>query len=349
MIITFEKFIQAILALLGLFVLAGCRSPSPGDRYDELYVKQHSAPSGSDLPAGGTLLVHPTNPAVIYYYTVRRLMDQMPQNAGRKEPGLYISTDKGRDWCLLGDRGTDYLKLYIHPKSGVLFAIMENPYLFTKPDGSIITRHDKTLATSTDGGEWNDINPAGVIFNPFGIVPDPDHPSRICVLAQSAGQIRVYQALTNDYSEWKGYSDLEWAKAHPTWNWERLWFQLETDAPITYDSDTAWRDQLAHRCNEVISQGSGHHDTYLKLAKVGNKESVPLLIKALRREVPPFDHEGRQAVVCTTEHCVEALRSITGEDYGFSADQWEIWWKNTGSKLPDSHFQPRLVNYEDHP
>jgi hypothetical protein len=76
---------------------------------------------------------------------------------------------------------------------------------------------------------------------------------------------------------------------------------------------------------------------------MGNAKSVPLLIQALKWQKPV---EG-EIYICTTAHCVDALRSLTGEDFDFSPSAWAEWWEETGSKLPDDHFHPRKLKKEE--
>lgn len=97
-------------------------------------------------------------------------------------------------------------------------------------------------------------------------------------------------------------------------------------------------------CHRALTREDGnHHDAFIYLAQVGNKSSVPLLIRALRWH-PPFEHEGRQLIECTTAHCRDALNSLTGEKFGTSAERWKQWWDETGSKLADEHFRPRAAS-----
>ena len=94
-------------------------------------------------------------------------------------------------------------------------------------------------------------------------------------------------------------------------------------------------------CHRIISHRIGApHDAFLHLRHIGNKDSIPLLIRALKWQKSP---EG-DMIVCTTGHCVDALRSLTGEDYGTDYRKWHEWWKTTGKALPPIHFHERAVN-----
>ncbi len=95
-------------------------------------------------------------------------------------------------------------------------------------------------------------------------------------------------------------------------------------------------------CHKVIGfQWGNKHDAFLYLGLEGNAESVPLLIKALRRQ---SDADGGPAA-CTTFHCATALCSLTGEQFGSRWQDWAQWWDSIGSNLPPEQFYPRMKNY----
>lgn len=103
--------------------------------------------------------------------------------------------------------------------------------------------------------------------------------------------------------------------------------------------DNASEDEIRDLCHKAISTRFGfHHDAFLALSEIGNAESVPLLIRALKWQ----DFPGENGVmICTTDHCLMALNNLTGHDAGSSYQEWNIWWKETGSKLPKEEFYPR--------
>jgi hypothetical protein len=105
--------------------------------------------------------------------------------------------------------------------------------------------------------------------------------------------------------------------------------------------DTATTDEQRLLCQRVISHRIGApHDAFLHLREIGNRDSVPLLIRALRWQRPPKDG----AMVCTTAHCIDALRSLTGEDFGADYLKWEQWWSKTGKGLSVTNFHERAAN-----
>jgi hypothetical protein len=104
---------------------------------------------------------------------------------------------------------------------------------------------------------------------------------------------------------------------------------------------TATTNDQRRLCHRLISHRIGaHHDAFLQLQDIGNKDSVPLLIRALKWQAPPVG----DGVVCTTGHCVGALRSLTGEDYGTDYRKWDEWWRSAGIGLPPAHFHERAAN-----
>lgn len=67
-----------------------------------------------------------------------------------------------------------------------------------------------------------------------------------------------------------------------------------------------------------------HHDAFLFLERVGTLDSVPYLLKALKAQ--PLDDS--ETWSCSREHCVDALRAISGRDLGREYGPWEKWWQD---------------------
>jgi hypothetical protein len=98
-----------------------------------------------------------------------------------------------------------------------------------------------------------------------------------------------------------------------------------------------------YTAHQVIRFPMGnHHDAFLLLEKVGDKESVPLLMNALKWQDLPEDED--DLLVCTTTHCLEALQSLTDHDAGDDHRAWKKWWAETGSELPPAHFHHRQIS-----
>ncbi len=123
-----------------------------------------------------------------------------------------------------------------------------------------------------------------------------------------------------------------------------MWFYVVIWEPNRrlYQDEEWWTNastnEIRSLCHHIISHRPGSpHDAFLHLRHIGNAESVPLLVQALKWQKP----DENELHVCTVAHCVDALRSLTGEDFGFSSRAWELWWDETGSKLPSDHFYPR--------
>jgi len=83
-----------------------------------------------------------------------------------------------------------------------------------------------------------------------------------------------------------------------------------------------------------------HHDAFVVLGKIGNADSVPLLVRALKWQ----DEVQNGFAVCTTAHCLWALRSLTGEYPGDSYEDWDKWWRAAGVEMSRTNFYPRAAN-----
>jgi hypothetical protein len=63
------------------------------------------------------------------------------------------------------------------------------------------------------------------------------------------------------------------------------------------------------------------HDPCVHLIEIGDATSVPHLIGALKY----FPDREEKEIVCTWDHCVEALEKITGDHPGVSYSAWRRW------------------------
>jgi len=80
------------------------------------------------------------------------------------------------------------------------------------------------------------------------------------------------------------------------------------------------------------------HSAFIELSQIGSKESVPLLIACLDH-IPENPKKGIQ---CTWIHLYDALKAQTGEDFGFSKEDWINWWNEKGRNLPESYFNTEI-------
>lgn len=71
------------------------------------------------------------------------------------------------------------------------------------------------------------------------------------------------------------------------------------------------------------------HDALAALCDVADESSVPVLIRALRK-VPGPDSDG--AMVCTTDHCFQALRKASGRYFENNIETWEQWFRDYKSR-----------------
>ena len=73
------------------------------------------------------------------------------------------------------------------------------------------------------------------------------------------------------------------------------------------------------------------HDEYVRIIKYGygNIEDVPKLIRGLEYH---GDVTPGEPVVCSRDHCLEALELITGAKPGLNASDWKKWWEDHQKK-----------------
>lgn len=166
-----------------------------------------------DLPTGGEFVANPKKKSEIYYFTNASRMWTDKSNA-QKHSGLYRSADEGQTWNLVCDF-FEFKELFINPRTGKLFAIIEDKWLAEHNEYLVPHRADKAIA-STDGKRWTDImgkqKHVAMLSNIF---QDPDHPDRVC-LEYSLIRGIVLQAKDDNYSDWDSMVISEWEKKHPT-------------------------------------------------------------------------------------------------------------------------------------
>jgi len=200
---------RGLLAAALLTVFLGCteddRLPAKFDPGQSLYDRVHAE---ADLPTGGKCVDHPKKPGVRYYFTNRLAMWGDKSNTGRHS-GLYMSEDGGATWklrCYI----FEFQKLFIHPETGTLYAIIYYEWLKDDEDGFLHQHCANKAVMSDDGRHWKDITGGyGYIADITGIIADPDHPRRVCLEA-CVGRGYVLQASDDSYSRWTWYREREW-------------------------------------------------------------------------------------------------------------------------------------------
>lgn len=187
-----------LVILLAVGATSAVTTPTSDRKEQSVYDVDHKK---ADLPGPGEVVANPKNKDVVYYITNRLRMWGDKANVG-KHPGLYVSKDGGKTWRLL-DRRFEFMKLFVHPDTGHLFAIIGYHWLATAPeDGTLQSYSANKIITSTDGRHWKDITGGrGHIADLNAIFKDPDNPGRVC-LCGCLLRPYVLQAKDEQYSDW---------------------------------------------------------------------------------------------------------------------------------------------------
>lgn len=81
---------------------------------------------------------------------------------------------------------------------------------------------------------------------------------------------------------------------------------------------TAAPEEQREVSHKILSCPFGnHHDAYLVLVKHGKEESIPYLLNRLKQ------FKDNDFMECTQDHCIEALKKITGKDLGRNYETWK--------------------------
>ena len=117
----------------------------------------------------------------------------------------------------------------------------------------------------------------------------------------------------------------------------------ETD----YQGDHVRREKIRKASQTLLwFWGGDHPSALIALQNVGNKDSIPCLIWALKCQNKRWQKEiaaGHTGLTCTSHMC--ALDGLTGmyDELGDDHKVWEKWWKETGRYLPFDEEKGQLV------
>ena len=91
--------------------------------------------------------------------------------------------------------------------------------------------------------------------------------------------------------------------------------------------------QKIEEYKKLLLAGEGNdHDWPSELAETGDVGCVPAMIAVLKRN--PIEADGR--MICTRDHCLQALRKLTGADLGDTDEVWIRWWAKNHKKLKNN-------------
>lgn len=122
-----------------------------------------------------------------------------PEDRG-KLAGLFFSRDGGETWHVLSQR-FDFVRLFVHPLTGRLFAIVDYRWLETGPDGFLGAHSAYKILVSDDGQRWKDITRGPGYALLATIEQDPEFPNRVKLTANG---IRPYILRYDDdaFTSW---------------------------------------------------------------------------------------------------------------------------------------------------
>lgn len=77
----------------------------------------------------------------------------------------------------------------------------------------------------------------------------------------------------------------------------------------------------------MILSGKYRHEDVAELLEIGNRTSIPMLLKALKDNPAFVRANGRMVLPLKTVYAVEALKKITGLSMGTTYKEWNDWWE----------------------
>ena len=143
-----------------------------------------------------------------------------------------------------------------------------------------------------------------------------------------------------------------------------IWFYLEMWVPhrtiynsrhFDLEQDYRARKKVRDASHKVLFLWIGnYHDALMTIFDVGDKDSIPYLIRALKRfnlkaqsqKAKPMDN-----FYIDYGHCVKCcrgtLKKFTGLDFGTDHTKWQDWWEQTGCHLTFDENKGQLVSQEE--
>ena len=128
-----------------------------------------------------------------------------------------------------------------------------------------------------------------------------------------------------------------------TWVYFGVCIPIKTIADPSYrdadfKNDHVACDKVRDACHKLLFHFAwlgGHHDAFIALIKVGNKDSIPYLIRSLKGLEKKYPNEKNSGfAICTYGHCEEALWQLTSMKVDWCSKVWMNWWQQTGRYLP---------------
>ena len=177
-------------------------------RSDKVWYK---LPTPSSMPSWGSFARKAAPSSLLVYYTG-------PGEVGlMKEPAaLYVSRDLGLSWERTSS-AYNFLNVFVQ-SADALYAVAyvqaatppgEQPMSYretaTDKDGKTVYPERRLLLSHDLGRTWSDISEGLPTQFENYVVPDPEHPGRVCVVTSRpmhAGPVCVYQA-TDEKFHWK--------------------------------------------------------------------------------------------------------------------------------------------------
>lgn len=159
---------------------------------------------------------HPLKPKVKFSIVNRFRMDDEMREFERY-PGLYRSIDNGDTWKLHCST-FEFVRLYIHPKTGRFYAIIRDEWI-EQGEGGILSRYiSNMIITSEDGKKWKNITRGNGRFSEiYDIFQDPDNPNRVCVKTNNVRSY-IWQSKDLEYTKWIVYKSWDWPE-------RRAWYE----------------------------------------------------------------------------------------------------------------------------
>ena len=127
------------------------------------------------------------------------------------------------------------------------------------------------------------------------------------------------------------------SEAQPASKWGEYRVVSTAEDGESNESISAAMAAITHVVPKKGEPSMSQHNAYLYFCKLGHREAIPALIRALS-EVKYTEESGKRWYDCTWLHLRSALQAQTGKFYGFDQAAWQKWWDSEGKDLPEHYF-----------
>ncbi len=116
--------------------------------------------------------------------------------------------------------------------------------------------------------------------------------------------------------------------------------RIRATGHVLFWTEAAQMSETRLEAYDALRRRVGLHSYTIDLIDAGDKTSVPVLIDLLASDEAQAAY-AHESYSCIWGHLLEALTTITKQDFGTNAGAWKHWWDTEGTNMPEGVFCPK--------